>query len=103
MDRCEIETSGILHFGKDVLWKPTDVQRVDFITDLKSYRKNKDNLDDLIPYWRMISLKGTQIDFGCYFDKEKRRKTYWNRRAMSSPAQPQQAGVPGGELQNGVL
>ena len=69
-DRCEIENDGITPFDKKLFWKPADIQRVDFITDLKSFRKNTGNLDDLIPYWRMISLKGTLIDFGRYFDKE---------------------------------
>ena len=71
---CEIETGGILPFGKDVLWKPADVQRVDFITDLKCFNENKHHLDDLIPYWRMISLKGTLIDYGRYFDKETQKE-----------------------------
>ena len=61
-------------FDKQMFWTPADIQRVDFITDLKSYNKNKSNLDDLIPYWRMISLKGTLIDFGRYFDKETQKE-----------------------------
>ena len=47
---------------------------MDFITDLKSFQKNTGNLDDLIPYWRIISLKGTLIDFGRYFDKETQKE-----------------------------
>lgn len=73
-DRCEIEDSGIMPFDKKLFWKPADIQRVDFITDLKSFHQNKNNLDDLIPYWRMISLKGTLIDFGRYFDKETQKE-----------------------------
>lgn len=61
-------------FDKQMFWTPADIQRVDFITDLKSYNKSKSNLDDLIPYWRMISLKGTLIDFGRYFDKETQKE-----------------------------
>ena len=73
-DTCEIKDGGIMPFDKQMFWTPADVQRVDFITDLKSYNKNKSNLDDLIPYWRMISPKGTLIDFGCYFDKETQKE-----------------------------
>ena len=73
-DLCEIEDGGIMPFDKKLFWKPTDIQRVDFITDLKSFQKNTGNLDDLIPYWRMISLKGTLIDFGRYFDKETQKE-----------------------------
>lgn len=73
-DFCEIEGGGIMPFDKKLFWKPADIQRVDFITDLKSFRKNTGNLDDLIPYWRMISLKGTLIDFGRYFDKETQKE-----------------------------
>ena len=73
-DTCEIKDGGIMPFDKQMFWTPADIQRVDFITDLKSYNKSKSNLDDLIPYWRMISLKGTLIDFGRYFDKETQKE-----------------------------
>ena len=69
-DTCEIKDGGIMPFDKQMFWTPADIQRVDFITDLKSYNNSKSILVDLIPYWRMISLKGTLIDFGRYFDKE---------------------------------
>jgi len=68
LDYCEIESSGIMSFDKRMFWTPTDVQRIDFITELKSYGKTE--LENLIPYWRIISLRGTLIDFGRYFDKE---------------------------------
>lgn len=51
---------------------PTDVQRVDFITEIKDY--GKVNTECLIPYWRMISLRGTLIDYGRYFDEESQKK-----------------------------
>ena len=35
-DSCELESYSLLPIDKKVLWTPTDVQRVDFITDLKS-------------------------------------------------------------------
>lgn len=66
-DYCEIE-GGIMPFDKRMFWRPTDVQRVDFITELKDYGKADTN--SLIPYWRMISLRGMLIDYGRYFDKE---------------------------------
>ena len=58
-DSCELESYSILPIDKRVLWTPTDVQRVDFITDLKSY--GSDNVESLIPYWRIISPNGTLI------------------------------------------
>lgn len=67
VDRCELQEHGILPIDKRVLWTPTDVQRVDFITDLKSYHYDKESL---IPYWRIISPNGTLVDFGRYCDKE---------------------------------
>ena len=67
-DCCEIESSGIMPFDKKMFWTPTDVQRVDFITEIKDY--GKVDMESLIPYWRMISLRGTLIDYGRYFDKE---------------------------------
>ena len=73
-DTCEIKDNGIMPFDKQMFWTPTDIQRVDFISDLKSYRKVEHNLEDLIPYWRMISPKGTLIDFGRYFDKETQKE-----------------------------
>jgi len=68
VDRCELQEHGILPIDKRVLWTPTDVQRVDFITELKDY--GKADTDSLIPYWRIISLRGMLIDYGRYFDKE---------------------------------
>ncbi len=35
-DRCEIENDGITPFDKKLFWKPADIQRVDFITELRS-------------------------------------------------------------------
>lgn len=67
-DRCEIENGGIMPFDKRMFWTPTDVQRVDFITELKDY--GKVDVGSLIPYWRLISLRGMLIDYGRYFDKE---------------------------------
>lgn len=67
-DCCEIEGGGIMPFDKRMFWTPTDVQRVDFITELKDY--GKADTDSLIPYWRIISPNGTLVDFGRYCDKE---------------------------------
>ena len=67
-DYCEIENGGIMPFDKRMFWTPADVQRVDFITELKGY--GKADTDSLIPYWRLISLRGMLIDYGNYFDKE---------------------------------
>ncbi len=67
-DYCEIESSGIMPFDKRMFWTPADVQRVDFITEIKDY--GKVDTESLIPYWRMISFRGTLIDYGRYFDKE---------------------------------
>ena len=53
-DFCEIESGGIKPFDKKLFWMPADVQRVDFITDLKEYGKPDEGI--LIPYRRMISL-----------------------------------------------
>lgn len=66
-DRCELQEHSILPIDKRVLWEPADVQRVDFITELNSYRYDKETL---IPYWRIISPNGTLVDFGRYCDKE---------------------------------
>ncbi len=71
-DYCELENYSILPIDKRVLWKPADVQRVDFITDLKSY--GKDDKENLIPYWRLISPTGTLVDFGRYCDKETQKE-----------------------------
>ena len=70
-DCCEIERSGIMPFDKKMLWKPTDVRRVDFITEIKDY--GKVDTESLIPYWRIISFRGMLIDYGHYFDKEKQK------------------------------
>lgn len=67
-DYCEIENSGIMPFDKKMFWTPPDVQRVDFITEIKDY--GKADTESLIPYWRLISLRGMLIDYGHYFDKE---------------------------------
>lgn len=67
-DYCEIENGGIMPFDKRMFWMPTDVQRIDFITELKDY--GKADTDSLIPYWHLISLRGMLIDYGNYFDKE---------------------------------
>ena len=67
-DCCEIERSGIMPFDKRLFWMPTDVQRVDFITELKGY--GKADTENLIPYWRIISTNGTLVDFGRFCDKE---------------------------------
>lgn len=71
-DRCELESYSILPIDKSVLWTPTDVQRVDFITDFKSY--GSDDTKNLIPYWRIISPNGTLVDFGRYCDKETQKE-----------------------------
>ena len=55
-DRCEIENDGITPFDKKLFWKPADIQRVDFITELKDY--GKPDQDSLIPYWRMTRSGG---------------------------------------------
>ena len=68
----EIEDGGIMSFDKKRFWRPADVQRVDFITELKDY--GKPDQDSLIPYWRMISLRGMLIDCGRYFDKETQKE-----------------------------
>ena len=65
---CEIEGGGIMPFDKRMFWRPTDVQRVDFITELKEYG-NADT-ENLIPYWRMISPRGVLLDYGRYYTKE---------------------------------
>ena len=67
-DSCELEGYSLLPIDKSVLWTPTNVQRVDFVTDLKSY--GNDNVENLIPYWRIISPNGTLVDFGRICDKE---------------------------------
>jgi len=66
-DRCELERYSILPIDKRVLWEPADVQRIDFINELKSYHNDKETL---IPYWRIISPNGMLVDFGRYCDKE---------------------------------
>lgn len=66
-DCCELQEYSILPIDKKVFWEPTDVQRVDFITELNTYRYDKESL---IPYWRLISPNGTLVDFGRYCDKE---------------------------------
>ena len=71
-DFCEIKSEGIMPFDKKWFWTPADVQRVDFITELKDYREPDE--ENLIPYWRMISLRGMLIDYGCYFDKEAQKE-----------------------------
>ena len=71
-DTCEIRGGGIMPFDKKLFWRPADVQRVDFITDLKEY--GKPDKDILIPYWRIISLRGMLIDYGRYFDKEAQKE-----------------------------
>ena len=69
---CEIKGDGIMPFDKKLFWRPADVQRVDFITELKDYGEADQN--SLIPYWRMISLRGMLIDYGRYFDKEAQKE-----------------------------
>ena len=69
---CEIKSGGIMPFDKKLFWTPADVQRVDFITDLKEYGRPDEGI--LIPYWRMISLRGMLIDCGRYFDKETQKE-----------------------------
>lgn len=55
-DNCEIENGGIMPFDKRMFWTPVDVQRVDFIDDLKSYRN--DDWESIIPYWRLRAYPG---------------------------------------------
>ena len=58
-DFCEIEGGGIMPFDKKLFWTPADVQRVDFITELKDY--GKPDRDSLIPYWcNVIKLKAQE-------------------------------------------
>lgn len=71
-DFCEIKGGGIMPFDKKLFWTPADVQRVDFITDVKEYGRPDEGI--LIPYWRMISLRGMLIDCGRYFDKETQKE-----------------------------
>ena len=71
-DFCEIKSGGIMPFDKKLFWTPADVQRVDFITDLKEYGRPDEGI--MIPYWRMISLRGMLIDCGRYFDKETQKE-----------------------------
>ncbi len=71
-DFCEIESGGIMPYDKKLFWRHADVQRVDFITDLKEY--GKPDKDILIPYWRIISLRGMLIGYGRYFDKETQKE-----------------------------
>ena len=71
-DFCEIKSGGIMPFDKKLFWTPADVQRVDFITDLKEYGEPDEG--SLIPYWRIISLRGMLIDCGRYFDKETQKE-----------------------------
>lgn len=66
-DYCQI--AGSLPFSKSVLFKPVDMARVDFITDL-----TESVADDLIPYWRLIGRKGLLIDFGKYSSKENQQQ-----------------------------
>jgi len=71
-DHCELQNYSILPIDKRVLWKPTDVQRVDFIDDLNFYGSN--DWESLIPYWRLISPRGTLVDFGRYCTKETQKE-----------------------------
>ncbi len=71
-DHCELQNYSILPIDKRVLWKPTDVQRVDFIDDLKSYPDIDEK--NIIPYWRLISPRGTLVDFGRYCTKETQKE-----------------------------
>lgn len=82
-DYCELG-GGILPLTKTVLWQPTDVQRVDFISELQEYCRAKSasdphgvklsHLEDCIPYWRIISERGALVDFGTYCDKETQKE-----------------------------
>ena len=46
-------------FDKKLFWTPADVQRVDFITELKDY--GKPDRDSLIPNWcNVIKLKAQE-------------------------------------------
>jgi len=83
-DHCELQNYSILPIDKRVLWKPTDVQRVDFITDLKSY--GGDDKENLIPYWRIISQNGTLVDFGRICDKETQKAMLeWEGHVIVQP------------------
>lgn len=46
-DYCGIESSGIMPFDKKMFWTPIDVQRVDFITEIKDYSKT--DTETLLP------------------------------------------------------
>lgn len=67
-DYCEI--NGVLPFSKSFLYKPADVARVDFITELVENVPD----DDRIPYWRLIGNRGLLIDFGRYSSKESQKQ-----------------------------
>jgi len=72
-DYCVIAENGMLPLDKRVLWEPTDVQRVDFISDLRSYGSDGE-WENLIPYWRLISPRGMLVDFGRYCSKETQKE-----------------------------
>ena len=71
-DYCGIQHNGLLPLDKRFFWKSTDVQRIDFINDLKSYPSVDEN--NIIPYWRLISRTGTLIDFAQYCGKETQKE-----------------------------
>ena len=65
-------------FDKKLFWTPADVQRVDFITELKDY--GKPDRDSLIPYWcNVIKLKAQE-------KAEKAKKRLGNRPKMCGEA-----------------
>ncbi len=100
-DRCELQNYSILPIDKRVLWKPTDVQRVDFIDDLNSY--GNDDWESLIPYWRLIFPKGDAGGLWPLLHKGNAKGVFGARGPCDCPAKPESAVVPGAELQRGPI
>ena len=70
-DKCEIGKDGFMPYSKKFFWSATDVQRVDHITELRSYGTTA--LENMVPYWRLVSLRGMLMDYGHFFNKEKQK------------------------------
>lgn len=66
-DRC-ILGSGPLPYNKKLLFHPANVQRIDFWSDMDTLHSV--NEEHLIPYWRIISMRGSLIDFATYYSIE---------------------------------
>lgn len=65
---------GILPYSRKVLFAPRDVQRLDTFQQFLDYPKIDEG--DLIPYWRLVSVRGHLIDFGYahFWTKEKQKE-----------------------------